>query len=190
MAINARPRLSVEEYFIFDAESEIKHEYIDGEIYAMTGGTGKHSRITTNTIQAIDSKLDHSEYALHSSDMRIGVSGTRYIYPDLSVVRGAEVFQDDSELTLLNPILVVEVTSPTSIDYDRVTKRDFYREVASIQAYLVIDQHRIYAELYTRANAGWLLQVSSDLDDEIPLTMLNCNLPLAQVYRGIAIEEA
>ena len=81
MAINARPRLSVEEYFIFDAESEIKHEYIDGEIYAMTGGTGKHSRITTNTIQAIGSKLDHLEYALHSSDMRIGVSSTRYIYP-------------------------------------------------------------------------------------------------------------
>ena len=85
---------------------------------------------------------------------------------------------------------MVEVTSPTSIEYDRVTKRDFYREVASIQAYLVIDQHRIYAELFTRAEAGWLLQVFMDTSDEIPLTMLNCNLPLAQVYRGIAFEEA
>ena len=121
--------------------------------------------------------------------MRVRINSTRFVYPDLSAVCGTPRLED-SELTLLNPILVVEVTSPTSIEYDRVTKRDFYREVASIQAYLVIDQHRIYAELYTRANAGWLLQVSSDLDDEIPLTMLNCILPLSQVYRGIAIQEA
>ncbi len=190
MVINARPRLSVEEYFIFDAESEIKHEYIDGEIYAMTGGTGNHSRITANTIAAIVRQLDNSSCFVFSSDLRIKVSKSRYVYPDLSAVCGEAVYQDDNELTLLNPILVVEVTSPTSIEYDRVTKRDFYREVASIQAYLVIDQHRIYAELFTRAEARWLLQVFMDTSDEIPLTMLNCNLPLANVYRGIAIEDA
>ena len=190
MAINVRPRLSVEEYFIFDAECEIKHEYIDGEIYAMTGGNGKHSRITANTIAAIVRQLDNSSCFVFSSDMRIRVSKSRFVYPDLSAVCGEANYQDGSELTLLNPILVVEVTSPTSIDYDRVAKRDYYREVASIQTYLVIDQHRIYAELYTRANAGWLLQVFTDTSDEIPLTMLNCKLPLAQVNRGIAIEEA
>ena len=189
MVINARPRLSVEEYFIFDAESEIKHEYIDGEIYAMTGGTLKHSRISANSTIAIGRQLDESLCALYSSDMRVKISRSRFVYPDLSAVCGTPRLEDN-ELTLLNPTLVVEVTSPTSIEYDRVTKRDFYREVASIQAYLVIDQHRIYTELFSRADAGWLLQVFTDTSDEIPLTMLNCNLPLAKVYRGIAFEEA
>ena len=189
MAINARPRLSVDEYLTFDAESEIKHEYIDGEIYAMTGGTLKHSAIIMNTGMAIGQQSNRSDCIILSSDMRVRINRSRFVYPDLSAVCGTPRLED-SESTLLNPILVVEVTSPSSIDYDRVAKRDFYREVASIQAYLVIDQHRIYAELFTRADGGWLLQVFSDMSDEIPLTMLNCNLPLANVYRGIAFEEA
>ena len=84
---------------------------------------------------------------------------------------------------------MVEVTSPSSIEYDRVAKRDFYRELPSIQAYLIIDQHRLCAELYTRADVGWLLQVYTDPDDVIPLTVLNSSLSLAQVYRGITFQE-
>ena len=185
-----KPRLSVQEYLAWEAENEIKHEYIDGEVFAMSGGTSKHSRVAANVIGAIYRKLRDSICFAHTSDMRVKVAEDRYVYPDLSVVCGKEQFDDESETSLLNPILVVEVTSPSSIERDRFIKRDFYRLVASIQAYLVIDQHRVCAELYSRADVGWLLQVFTDLDDVIPLAMLNCELPLADIYRGISFGES
>lgn len=190
MVANLKPRLSVAEYLAWEAENEIKHEYIDGEVYAMSGGTGKHSSIMINITITIGQQLGDSVCALHSSEMRVKVNDSRYVYPDLSAVCGKSSYEDESEISLLNPILVVEVTSPSSIEYDRVAKRDFYREVPSIQGYLIIDQHRVCAELYTRADIGWLLQVYTDPDDVIPLEMLNCELPLAEIYRGISFEEA
>ena len=188
MVTNAKLRLKAEEYLAWEAKNEIKHEYIDGEVFAMTGGTIKHSTITTNATIAIGRQLDDSLCSLHSSDMRVRTTTDRYVYPDLSAVCGMPKTEDNAT-TLLNPILVVEVTSPTSIDRDRIAKRDFYHEVPSIQGYLVIDQHRVCAELYRRAEPGWLLQVYTDPNDTIPLTMLNCELPLAQVYRGVTFEE-
>ena len=76
------------------------------------------------------------------------------------------------------------------MDYDRLAKRGYYHAVPSIQGYLIIDQRRIFAELYTRASIGWLLRQFSDLDAAAPLEMLACALPLAQVYRGISFEDA
>ncbi len=181
---------TVEKYLAHEAESEIKHEYIDGGIYAVTGGTFNHSLITANALVAIGSQLHNSDCSPLSSDMRVKVGEARYVYPDLSVVCGTAIFDDDDSTILLNPILIAEVTSPSSIDYDRVIKREYYRAVASIQAYLVIDQHRVLAELYTRTQMGWLLQHFSNLDDKVPLEMLACTLPLAQVYRGITFDKA
>ena len=189
MVTNIKPRLSVQEYLVWEAENDIKHEFIDGEVYAMSGGTGKHSRVAANAISVIHGQLQNSICFVYTSDMRVKINDSRYVYPDLSAVCGKEQFEDESETTLLNPILVVEVTSPSSIEYDRVAKRDFYREVPSIQAYLIIDQHRVCAELYTRADVGWLLQVYTDPEDVIPLQMLNCELSLAEVYRGITFQE-
>ena len=190
MVTNLKPRLSVQEYLAWEAENEIKHEYIDGEVYAMSGGAGKHSSIMINITIAIGQQLGDSLCALHSSEMRVKVNDSRYVYPDLSAVCGKSSYEDESEISLLNPVLVVEVTSPSSIEFDRVAKRDLYREVPSIQGYLVVDQHRVCAELYTRADVGWLLQVYTDPDDVIPLEMLNSELPLAEIYRGISFEEA
>ncbi len=190
MVTNLKPRLSVAEYLAWEAENEIKHEYIDGEVYAMSGGTGKHSSIMINITIAIGRRLANSVCTLHSSEMRVKVNDRRYVYPDLSAVCGKSSYEDESEISLLNPILVVEVTSPSSIEHDRVAKRDLYREVPSIQGYLIVDQHRVCAELYTRADVGWLLQVYTNPDDVIPLEILNCELPLAEIYRGISFEEA
>ena len=82
----------------------------------------------------------------------------------------------------------MEVTSPSSIDYDRGTKRELYGDVPSIAAYLVIDQHRALVELYTRIETGWQLQCFADLDDVVPLEALDCDLPLREIYRDIAFE--
>ena len=185
MAIQTEPQLTVAEYLAWEERQECKHEYIDGEIIEMTGGTRKHSRIIINLTLAIGSQLRGSNCVLHSSEMRVKAGDSRYVYPDLSAVCGDELLEDASELTLLNPIFVVEVTSPSSLGYDYVDKLEFYFQVPSVEAYLIVDQDRPYANLYTRAEAGRYLRMFNSLDDVIPLAALNCELPLAQVYHGI-----
>ena len=95
-------------------------------------------------------QLDDSICSLLSSEMKVKVGETRYVYPDLSAVCGEETFERENEMVLLNPVLVIEVTSPSSIEFDRGEKRDFYFDVPAIQQYLVIDQHRVDVERNTR----------------------------------------
>ncbi len=187
MAIQTKQMMTVADYLAWEERQEFKHEYIDGEIIEMTGGTLKHTRIKTNIGGTLYALLDFSIYVLCNSDMRVRVSPTRYVYPDFSVVRGEPRMEDEKELSLLNPVFVVEVISPSSETRDRVDKLDFYFDVPSIEAYLIVDPDRLRAELFTRAEDGWRLRLFTSADDVIPLTMLNCDLPLAQVYRGLDV---
>ena len=190
MVINISPRMSVAEYLEWEERQELKHEYIDGETIEVSGGTGKHSKIAMNIALALGSLVNLLNFVFHSSNMRIRVSKNHYVYPDLSIAGRDEEYEDESELTLLNPIFVVEVTSPSSETRDRVDKLGYYLEVPSIQAYLIVEQDRPRAHLHTRAEDRWMLQIFDSADDVIPLPMLDCELPLEQVYRGILFDEA
>ena len=189
MAVETPVRLTVEEYLAWEETNFEKHEYIDGEVRCTAGANRRHNQIMMNTGGAIWPQLADSSCVILSSEMRTKVGVTRYVYPDLTVVCDEMAFERDNEMELLNPVLVIEVTSPTSIEYDRGDKRDFYFDVPSIQAYLIIDQHRICIDLYTRAATDWTVQVFDSMDDVIPLKILNCELPLEQVYRGISFGE-
>ena len=190
MAIETTKRMSVAEYLAWEQSQECKHEYIDGEIIEMTGGTLTHSLIKVNVGGTLYALLDDATYVLCNSDMRLRVAATRYVYPDFSIVRGEPKLEDETQLTLLNPCFVIEVSSPSSATYDRVDKLGYYFDAPSIEACLIIEQDRIHADLFTRADEGWLLRGFTDVEDVIPLPMLGCELPLAQVYRGIAFEGA
>ena len=180
---------TVDEYFAFESDSETRHEYIDGQIYDMTAGTSDHNEIKINAAIEFGTQIRGSNCSLRNSDMRVKVSESKYVYPDLSAVCGKAQLEDNAT-SLLNPILAVEVTSTSSVQYDRTHKLDYYRSLPSMQAYLVIDQHRIRVEHHTRTEEGWLWQIFTDLDDVIPLHMLNASLQLSQVYRGIVFEMA
>jgi len=186
MAIEIQ-QLTVEQYLAMEAESEIRHEYIDGEIFTITGGTLNHDQITINLTLALGAQLIGSDCRLHSSHMRVGLSPTRYVYPDLSAVCG-EAETGNGTTTLLNPIFVVEVTSPSSIERDRVSKLEFYGALPSIRGYLILDQERVFAQWYTRTEDGWHLRQFTDLTDEIELEPLGCTLTLAQAYRNVKLE--
>ncbi len=187
MVIERVHQTTVAEYLAFEESSDIKNEYIDGELYPMTGGSLNHSKIIARLITALGIRLAETNCDVLSSDMRVRVGPSRFVYPDVSVICG-EPETEYKTLTLLNPTLVVEVTSPSSIDYDRGTKRELHGDVPSIAAYLVIDQHRALVELYTRMETGWQLQCFADLDDVVPLEALDCDLPLREIYRDIAFE--
>lgn len=131
MAIEISTRLTVEECLAWEETNFEKHEYIDGEIRCMAGATGRHNRIMSNTNTAIGRQLDDSTCFLMSSEMRTKVGAARYVYPDLSVICDEALFERENEMELLNHVLVVEVTSPSSLAIDRGEKRDFYFDVTS-----------------------------------------------------------
>ncbi len=189
MATNPKRYWTASEFLAFVANSEFKHELIDGEVYDMSGGVGEHSQIAANIIICLGRHLESTSCRVNTSDMMLKVSDDRYLFPDLSVVCGNPEYEDEFRLALLNPILVVEVTSPSSAVDDRGLKRESYLRLPSVQAYLIIDQHRLNVELYERADVGWRLQVFTNPDDVILLEALNLDVPLAQIYRGIAFEE-
>ena len=186
MAIDSIRQMTVEEYFAFDEANEYKSEYIDGEVIPMTGGTIYHGIIMANASGELRQLLKGSDCRVISSDMRNRVNPTRYVYPDFCVVCG-RVATDEGAVTLWNPTLVGEVTSPSSSDYDRGHKLGYYQSIESLQVYLVIDQHRIFVELYERQNDGWRRREYSDLEAVVPLRILDCDLPLAEIYAGIEI---
>ena len=181
---------TVEEYLAYEQETDIRHEYIDGEIFAMAGGTENHSLITANALTEVSYQLRGSSCRAYTSDLRVKISDKKYVYPDFSVVCGEAEFADDNHTMLTNPVLVVEVTSPSSMSYDKIVKRDFYLTLPSLQGYLIIDQHRIFAELYTRKEIDWRIRQYMSIADIIQLEMLNCTLALTEVYRGIVFESA
>ena len=190
VAVDTPVRLTVEEYLAWEESNFEKHEYIDGEVRCMAGTKGTHNRIMMNIAISVGRQLDDSECFLLSSEMRVKAAETRYVYPDLSAVCGEEEYARDNEMELVNPVLVIEVTSPSSIDIDRGEKRDVYFDAPSIQAYLIIDQHRVCAELLIRSDSGWRTTSFESLVDVVPLNVLDCKLPLAHVYRGINFDEA
>ncbi len=189
MATNRVPRKwTVEEYLAYEEEIQIRHEFIDGEIYAMSGGSSKHSSIIVNLTMTLGGLLRGSTCRLYSSDLRVKVSADKYLYPDLSVVCGKSLFSDKGETMLLNPVVIIEVTSPSSKSYDKGLKAEFYQSLLSLQAYLVVDQDRPYATLQLRREHFWATYKFDQLDDIIPLDVLDCELPLSEVYDGIELD--
>ena len=187
MAVETR-QMTVEEYLAFDEASEIQHEFIDGELISMPGGSGPHNLVVARTTIALGVALEGRDCFIFGSQMRVRIDESRYLFPDVSVVCGEPAYGDDNKVILLNPSVVVEVTSPSSLSYDHVDKVAFYGAVHSIQGYLILNQERVFAEWYTRSESGWHLQQFSDLADEIELEPLGCALRLADVYRSVKLD--
>ncbi len=184
MAIDGIRQMTVEEYIAFDESTDLRYEYIDGEVIELAGGTLYHGFIMANASGALWQRVKGSDCRVISSDMRNRVSPTRYLYPDFSVVCGEPV-TDERAVNLWNPTLVGKVTSPSSVGRDRGEKLNYYQSIASLRIYLIIDQDRVNVELYERQDDAWQQREYRDLEATVPLMILNCDLPLAEIYAGI-----
>ena len=154
----------------------------------MPGVSFNHDFVVRNLIYIFVSCLDRTRFGFHTAELRVQASPSRYLYPDLTIVRGPSVASDISDYNLSNPYVVLEVTSPSSMDRDRVDKLGYYFEAPSIEACLIVDQHQLNAELYERDDSGWRRQDYTEPGDVIPLEMLDCELPLAEIYRDIEFQ--
>ncbi len=187
MAVDTLQRLTVEEYLEQERRAEIKSEYLDGEVFAMTGASRAHNLIATNLVASLHTALRGRGCEIYSSDMRVQVSTTGlFTYPDVVVVCGEPEFLDAEVDTLLNPSLIVEVLSKSTADYDRGGKFEHYRALPSLREYLVLAQDRVHAEHWVRQEGGrWLLAETGDPAAVLGLEAIGCELPLGAVYEGV-----
>ena len=181
---------TLDDFLAREKRSTVKHQLVAGKIISMAGGTDTHSEIAVNVLAELHLRLRGKDCGTLNSDMLVRIDEHNAVYPDASVVCGERRFADDGRLALLNPILVIEVTSPSTMDDDRGWKLELYKSLPSLRACLIIDQQRIFAELHTRADDGWQLQTFDSLTELIPLAAMNIELPMAQVYADVAAELA
>ncbi len=184
MSAEPQRHLTVEEYLALERESETRHEYLDGEIFAMSGASREHNLIGTNIVGALHPQLKRSGCEQYANDMRVWIpSAGLYTYPDVVVVCDPPHFEDDERETLLNPTLIVEVLSPSTEDYDRGRKFAYYRSIPSLQVFVLVAQDRAHVEVFTRQpDDRWLLWETDDLDGTLELPEIGATLKMADVY--------
>ena len=178
-----RVRMSPEEYLAFERASEVRHEYADGEVFAMAGGTREHSLIAGNVVRELGNVLRTKPCEVHGSDLRIKIAASgRYVYPDASVVCGGTLFEDSGRDTLLNPIVIIEVLSDSTEAYDRGEKFELYRTIPSFQEYVIVSQKKVRVEHFQRRPDGrWVLAVLG-ADDRLELESIGCEVAMEELY--------
>lgn len=179
-------KLSPEEYLAFERESTERHEYADGEIFAMSGGTIEHAEIAGNVIGELRTALAGRGCRVLTADMRIHIEASRrFVYADASVVCEKPRFHDGRRDTLLNPKLIVEVLSDSSEAYDRGDKFAQYRTLPSLRTYVLASQKEPRVEVFSRQEDGsWVLRVYGP-GERAALLDLDASLDVDAIYRGV-----
>jgi Uma2 family endonuclease len=176
-------KMTQEEYLAFERASEEKHEYADGEIFAMSGGTREHSLAAANVLGELRSALLDRPCEVHGSDMKIKAAATRkYHYPDVSVVCGQPLFEDETRDVLLNPKLIVEVLSDSTERYDRGDKFTSYRTLDTLEDYVLVSQTAVLVEHYHRLPDGMWLYRALGPGERLALGSLGCEIPVERIY--------
>ena len=181
------PHLTPEEYFTWEEQQLEKHELIDGQVYAMSGGSKNHSLLAAKFITLFTSHLEGSGCDTATSDLRVNIVGTNnYTYPDVSVTC------DDRDKTttqyITYPCLIVEVLSKTTEAYDRGGKFRMYQNNSVLKDYLLVSSTAIEIDLYHKNDAGQWMIINYGEGDTIELKSINLNFPIEQVYRGLNLE--
>lgn len=186
-----KQRLTPAEYLALERKAEFKSEYLNGEMFAMAGGTRWHSRIASNLVSRCDAQLLEAPCDVFGSDMRVKVSPTGlYTYPDVSISCDEPQFEDEDSDTLLNPRVIFEVLSESTEAYDRGKKFGHYRQVPSLMEFVLVSQMEPLVERYVRQPDGsWRLTALKGLDAVLELETVRCRLPLADVYRRVSFTE-
>ncbi len=190
-SIAARTYLTPEEYIAAERKATRKSEYLSGEIVAMSGASNEHNLITVNTANGLYNQVTERGCRVYVSDMRVGIgAGVSYFYPDIAVTCDRPRFEDDALDILTNPQVIIEVLSTSTESYDRGEKFAHYRQLESLQEYILISQDRVRVEHYLRQGKQWLLSEFSALEDILPLISISTELPLHQIYRFVELEMA
>ncbi len=180
------PRFTPEEYFAWEEQQLERHEYIDGEVYAMTGGTVNHSQIAVNSVSLLSGHLRGTGCKTLNSDCRVNIiESNDYTYPDISVTC------DDRDKTttkyITYPCLIIEVLSDSTEAYDRGGKFRMYRQNPILQDYVLVSSEKMEVDLYRKTESGSWEIINYQTGDTIELKSVNLTFPIERIYEGISL---
>ncbi|MEA5533005.1 Uma2 family endonuclease [Crocosphaera sp. XPORK-15E] len=182
-----------EEYCQLEETAEYKNEYRDGEIIPMTGATTNHNLIALNFCRHFPTNINNEDYWVFMSDVRLWMSDYRlYTYPDVMVVKGKPVYEGKGTNNIINALIIVEVLSKSTRDYDRTDKFKFYRSIPEFKEYILIDQYSYYIEQFYKQNNGeWLFKTYESENDILKLYSVDFQLSILDIYNRVdfALEE-
>lgn len=188
-AVLGKTDYTPEEYLELERNAPYKSEFVDGQIYAMTGASRNHNLITLNIGSELRSQLKNRPCEAYINDMRVKAAAARsYHYPDIAVACGEPQFEDEQSDTLTTPTVIIEVLSPSTEAYDRGAKFAHYRKIESLREYLLVSQNQPWIEHYVRQGDAWLLTEASGLDASVRLESIDCGLRLEEVYDKVSPE--
>jgi len=180
--------ISQEEYLERERAATEKHEYYEGEIYAMSGASLKHNRVFTNLFTDIGYRLKGKNCLPYGSDLRIHIpKNTLYTYPDISIICGEPKLTDDKFDTATNPSVIIELLSQSTRNYDRLEKFSLYRDIDTLQEYILVDTQKIHIEKYIRnADNTWQLTDYNSMEGTLMISTVNISISVEEVYQGLS----
>lgn len=185
-----KKHFSIEEYLEYESASVEKHEYYQGEIFAMSGPKVIHNIIAGNVFGALKQRLKGKPCRPFNSDQRVFIpENTLFSYPDISIVCGEIETRNNDEWNILNPSVIVEVLSSSTKSYDRGEKFMLYRDISSLKEYILVDSESIRIEAYGINNSGhWELEEYKKKEETLLVKTIQQSIPVAEIYEGTKFE--
>ena len=180
-----------EEYLELEEKADDKNEYRDGEIISMTGGTTNHNKLALNLATGLNVALNDLDYEIYIGDVKLWIPRYReFTYPDVMVIEGQPIYYSTNTTIVTNPVLIVEVLSKSTKDYDRGDKFLYYRSIPEFKEYILIDQTKYYVMQYVKTSENqWILTEYETEDAIINLLSINVELSLKQLYKKVNFSE-
>jgi Uma2 family endonuclease len=190
MSLQPKPQYSFDDYLAAERDCvDQRHEYLDGEVFAMTGASWEHNLIVGNLNRELSLALKSRPCFVLSNDLRVRVDRANLgTYPDVAVICGAPQFHDSRRDTVTNPILLIEVLSKSTEGYDRGGKFAGYRTLPSLRQYVVVAQDRRAVDVLTReTDQRWVLTAYDDADESVVFEAIDCAVPMSEVYAKVEL---
>jgi Uma2 family endonuclease len=189
--IREKTKATPEEYLAHEERAEYKSEYYDGDIRMMAGGTREHSTIAVNVVVALGNAMKNRPCTVLNSDMRLLISTAgSYTYPDAMVICGKIELQPGRKDVVTNPVVIVEVLSPSTREHDRVTKFKLYRQIESLREYVMVDSERMIVFILRREvdSNKWAYEVLNTPGEVLVLESIEVSIPLPDLYDKVEVE--
>ncbi len=180
-----------EEYLELEEKAEYKSEYRDGEIVPMTGGTTNHNKIALNLAASLKIALRRKNYDVYIGDVRLWIPRYRqHTYPDVMVIQGQPIYTGTSTTTVMNPLLIAEVLSKSTQNYDQGNKFLYYRSIPELKEYILIDQYEYHVMQYVKTTDGkWIFDEIEDESATLSLSTVDFQIQLRDLYEQVNFAE-
>lgn len=177
-----RSGATVEEYLAFENASEERHEFHNGDIIAMPGNTSYHERLIFKILRSLGNQLDDDAYMIFPSNLKVMIpTYNRYVYPDVTIVRGEAEYKDAGKRELLNPTVVIEILSPSTAEFDLTQKFEYYRSIPLLEEIVYFESEQAFAQLFRKNTSGrWeIIEIENGV---VELASVQAGISLTDVY--------